>query len=52
MFLFTLASKLGMTASDLMDNMSSTEFTEWRAYFEVVQHERERQQRLRDKGMF
>jgi len=40
-----------MTVGDLMDRMSSSELTEWQAYFELVAYEQERRRRLAEKGI-
>ena len=34
-FYFGLAEKLGMTVKEMLRSMSSTELTEWMAYFKV-----------------
>ncbi len=40
-----------MTVEDLMDRMSSSELTEWQAYFELGAQEAERARRLAEKGI-
>jgi hypothetical protein len=41
----------GMTVDEMLGRISSAELTKWRALFDVRAAERERQQRMADKGM-
>ena len=40
MFLFRIAHELGMTVSELGEKMTATEYSEWIAYFKIINTER------------
>lgn len=50
-FYFVLATRLGMTVSQLLANVSSRELTEWRAIYQIEHSERQHAASKRRAGI-